>query len=226
MAQQERGIRTRRVILEAAASVFDEFGYEAATIAEILARAHLTKGALYFHFSSKEELARGVLDEAVTTDGVLSQTYRLQELVDTAMALAYRLPREPLLSASIRLSVDKKARAMFGTRWPDWISLLAGLIQQAKENGEVLAHVVPTDTARLVVGAWTGVELVAEGLPEEYSLESEIAQLFDHLLPGIAVPAVLARLDTAADRGTRLVAQARESAQVAQAALAAETAGS
>ncbi|WP_035798954.1 ScbR family autoregulator-binding transcription factor [Kitasatospora mediocidica] len=212
MAQQERGIRTQRAILEAAASVFDEFGYEAATIAEILKRAQVTKGALYFHFSSKEALARGVLDEAVTTDGVLPQAFRLQELVDTAMALAHRLPREPLLSASIRLSVDRTARTMFGTRWPDWIALLAGQLQEAKENGEVLPHVVPADTARLLVGAWTGVQLVAEALPDQPALESEIAQLFDHLLPGIAVPAVLARLDTSADRGARLVAEAAQPA--------------
>lgn len=63
MARQERAVRTRRAILEAAASVFDERGYEAATIADILTRAGVTKGALYFHFSSKQDLARGVLDE-------------------------------------------------------------------------------------------------------------------------------------------------------------------
>lgn len=63
MARQERAVRTRRAILEAAAAVFDERGYEAATIADILARAGVTKGALYFHFCSKQELAQGVLDE-------------------------------------------------------------------------------------------------------------------------------------------------------------------
>ncbi|MDH6132658.1 AcrR family transcriptional regulator [Kitasatospora sp. MAA4] len=209
MVQQERAIRTRRAILEAAALVFDRFGYEGATIAEILKCAQVTKGALYFHFSSKEELARGVLDEAVTTDGVQPQAFKLQEMVDTGMALAYRLPQEPLLSASIRLSVDKSARALFGTKWPDWIALLAGQIQEAKDQGEVLPHVVPNDTARILVGAWTGAQIMAEALPGNPGLESEVALLFDHVLPGIAVPAVLARLDTSPDRGTQLVSQAR-----------------
>ncbi|MFD6414028.1 TetR family transcriptional regulator, partial [Nocardia asteroides] len=51
--KQDRAIRTRRNILEAAAKIFEERGYQAATIAEILGAAGVTKGALYFHFSSK-----------------------------------------------------------------------------------------------------------------------------------------------------------------------------
>ena len=60
MALQERAIRTRRNILVAAADVFADVGYEAATISEILQRANVTKGALYFHFASKEVLADAV----------------------------------------------------------------------------------------------------------------------------------------------------------------------
>src|SRR5690349_12195649 len=49
LAQQARAIRTRRTILESAAAVFAERGYERTTIGEILVRAGVTKGALYFH---------------------------------------------------------------------------------------------------------------------------------------------------------------------------------
>lgn len=59
MAQQERAVRTRRAVLEAAATVFADHGYTAATVADILKTAGVTKGALYFHFDSKEALARG-----------------------------------------------------------------------------------------------------------------------------------------------------------------------
>ncbi|MEK8143998.1 helix-turn-helix domain-containing protein [Streptomyces sp. M10(2022)] len=118
MAIQQRAIRTRRIFLEAAAEVFDEHGYDAATIATILERAGLTRGALYFHFTSKEELARGVLKEAVTVDGLTPQAFKLQEWVDIALLLAYRLPREPLLSASIRLSVDPGPAVCSGPAGP------------------------------------------------------------------------------------------------------------
>ncbi len=56
---QDRAILTRQAILTAAAGVFEERGYRAATISEILARAGVTRGALYFHFPSKEDLAEG-----------------------------------------------------------------------------------------------------------------------------------------------------------------------
>ncbi|MFC5720494.1 ScbR family autoregulator-binding transcription factor [Streptomyces gamaensis] len=204
MAKQARAIRTRRQILEAAGAVFDEFGYDAATIAEILARAGVTKGALYFHFSSKEELARGVLDQAVTTEGILPQESKLQEFVDIGMVLAHRLPREPLLSACIRLSADHAARELLGTSWPAWTEFMAEQLRGAKEQGELLPHVVPEDTATVVVGAWTGMEVISVGLKGEESLEQWIAKLYDHLLPGIAVPGVLRRLDTAPDRGARI----------------------
>ncbi|MER5552017.1 ScbR family autoregulator-binding transcription factor [Streptomyces sp. NPDC002793] len=207
MARQQRAIRTRRIFLQAAAEVFDEHGYDAATIAAILDRAGLTRGALYFHFTSKEELARGVLQEAVTSDGVTPQTFKLQEWVDTALLLAYRLPREPLLSASIRLSVDPRARGLFGTRWPDWIALNTEMLTEAKERGELLPHVDPAATSRLVVGAWTGVQLVTEAMAEPPDLVAEISALFELILPNNAVPGVLARLDTSPHRAARIMEQ-------------------
>jgi len=207
LARQQRAIRTRRIFLEAAAEVFDEHGYDAATIAAILDRAGLTRGALYFHFTSKEELARGVLHEAVTSEGVTPQTFKLQEWVDTALLLAYRIPREPLLSASIRLSVDPRARGLFGTRWPDWIALGTEMLTEAKERGELLPHVDPGATSRLFVGAWTGVQLVTESIAEPLELVAEISALFELLLPNNAVPGVLARLDTSPHRAARIMEQ-------------------
>ncbi|MFE0190673.1 ScbR family autoregulator-binding transcription factor [Streptomyces sp. NPDC059008] len=212
MAKQERAIRTRRACLVAAAEIFNECGYEAATIAAIIDRAQLTRGALYFHFTSKEELARGVLAEAVTTEGLVPQPLKLQEWADIALLLAHRLPREPLLSASIRLSVDSKARRMFGTRWPDWIELVGKVLLEAKERGELLPHVDPADTARLFVGAWTGVQLVSEVMPEGRDLSREISRLLELILPNIAVPGVLARLDTSPFRAERLLGAERSTA--------------
>lgn len=203
--KQERAIRTRRACLVAAAEIFNEYGYEAATIAAIIERANLTRGALYFHFTSKEELARGVLDEAVTLEGVVPQPLKLQEWVDISLLLAYRLPREPLLSASIRLSVDSKARGMFGTRWPDWIVLGRELLIEADRRGELLPHVDPSDTARLFVGAWTGVQLVSEVVSQGQDLAGEISRLLELVLPNVAVPGVLARLDTSPFRAERLL---------------------
>ncbi|MFC9706336.1 ScbR family autoregulator-binding transcription factor [Streptomyces sp. NPDC056943] len=204
MAQQERAIRTRKIILEAAAAIFDERGYESTTIAEILERAEVTKGALYFHFPSKGDLARGVLAAAVTTDGVRSHSLKLQELADTLLLLAYRLPREPMLSAALRMAVDPQSRRLFGTAWPGWTELLADLLREAKARGEIVEHTDEEAVARMIVSTWTGVRVVTEGLPGTYDLPGEIALLLRLLLAAVAVPAVLSRLEISAARAAYL----------------------
>jgi AcrR family transcriptional regulator len=63
MATQKRAEVPRRVLLHAAAEVFTRHGYADTKLSEILAQALATKGALYFHYGSKEELARAVIEE-------------------------------------------------------------------------------------------------------------------------------------------------------------------
>lgn len=207
MVRQERAVRTRRAILEAAAVVFDERGYDAATIAEILAHAGVTKGALYFHFSSKLELAQGVLDEQFGRCLVPPRASKLQELVDVAMVLAYRMKHEPMLSAGARLSLGPDTLEMRGGAVPGWIEILRRLLKAAKEQGELLPHVDPAETAWILSACWSGVQLYSQTFSDRRDIEARVATLYQHALPGIATPAMLSRLDMAEDRGRRVVAE-------------------
>ncbi|MFJ8827524.1 ScbR family autoregulator-binding transcription factor [Streptomyces sp. NPDC102467] len=205
MPPQQRAMQTRRDLLVAAAEVFCEKGYEAASTVEIFQRAGVTKGALYFHFKSKSDLALGVLEEAVTTEGVAPQTFKLQEWIDIAMALAYRLPREPMLRAALLLQLDPQFRSIFGTQpWKDWIELTAQYLSDAKRAGELLAHVDPERVARVLVSSWAGTEAVLEGVPSERDFEEEVSYLIGMVFPSIAVPAVLMELDASPGRGIRI----------------------
>jgi len=62
-AQQQE--RTRRRLLEVAADLFADRGYQATSLEQIAEKASVTKGAVYSNFSSKAELALAVLDELV-----------------------------------------------------------------------------------------------------------------------------------------------------------------
>ena len=53
---------TRQRILDAAQALFIERGYEATSLREIAERVGVTKAALYYHFTSKEELLRALLE--------------------------------------------------------------------------------------------------------------------------------------------------------------------
>ncbi|GAA2522566.1 ScbR family autoregulator-binding transcription factor [Streptomyces longisporus] len=215
MAQQERAVRTRRAVLEAAAAVFAERGYAAATIGEILNRAGVTKGALYFHFDSKVALARGVLQVQVSNDYHVPRELKLQEWVDAGMTLAKRLPQEPMLLAGVRLSADLQSRDVVGSAWPAWADVTTSFLSEAKERGEVLPHVVPEETAQVFLGAWIGVQHVSQAMAGWADLEVRMSALFSHMLPAIAAPAVLVWLDTAPDRGARVIAEVEQASALA-----------
>jgi AcrR family transcriptional regulator len=51
---QQRGEETRSRILDVAGELFAERGYDATSVADICARAGVTKGAFYHHFKSKQ----------------------------------------------------------------------------------------------------------------------------------------------------------------------------
>lgn len=58
-----RGARTRQRLVEAAATVFSEYGYSAARIADMVRMAGISHGNFYRHFPGKDEILLAVLDE-------------------------------------------------------------------------------------------------------------------------------------------------------------------
>lgn len=60
---QARAEETRRRILEAAVRLFGERGYGETGLVDIVEAAELSKGAFYYHFSSKEDVASAIIDD-------------------------------------------------------------------------------------------------------------------------------------------------------------------
>lgn len=61
----DKGARTRKKIIHAALQLFSVKGYFHTSISDILHATELTKGGLYCHFQSKEDIWYAVYDEAV-----------------------------------------------------------------------------------------------------------------------------------------------------------------
>lgn len=57
-----KSLRTRARILEAAMNLFAGIGYHTATNALIAEAAHLTRGAMLYHFASREELLEAAIE--------------------------------------------------------------------------------------------------------------------------------------------------------------------
>ncbi len=59
----EQSQKTRRALLDTARATFTVQGYAAASTGEIVCRAGVTRGALYYHFRDKAALFEAVFDE-------------------------------------------------------------------------------------------------------------------------------------------------------------------
>lgn len=60
---QTRSEETIQNIMAAATRLFSQSGYDAASVAEICAEAHISKGAFYHHFPSKQALFLSIVDQ-------------------------------------------------------------------------------------------------------------------------------------------------------------------
>ncbi|MFG2293424.1 ScbR family autoregulator-binding transcription factor [Streptomyces sp. NPDC048603] len=202
-ARQDRAVRTRQAILEAAAVVFEERGYEAAKLSDIVSLARVTKGALYFHFDSKDELAQAVMEAQVSIEPVyVPQEFRVQEFVDVGMILSHRLRHDVLLRGSTRLTLENGGRGLDrAAPYRGWIDLHTRLLTEAKARGELPAHVDPAQPARTVVGSFAGLNVMAHTLGLD--LDREVSALYSSVMAGLVLPAVAVRLDTAPGRGAR-----------------------
>lgn len=192
MVQQERARSTRAAIIGAAARVFEENGYGGTALAAVATQAGVTKGALYFHFPSKEDLAVAVIEEQhaiASADGMRVQALgrpALETMILVSRGFAVQLVRHPVMRAGIRLTFEASA---FGhdVRQPylDWAARFADLARSAREAGDLRREVDPEAFALLVVGSYTGVQMVSGILTGREDVLERLADLWRMLLPGV-----------------------------------------
>ena len=190
--RQQRALATRAAIIEAAAGEFDERGYTGASMDAVAERAGLTKGALYFHFTSKADLAGAVIarqhevsrqyGEAAAARG----TTPLEVLMWMSQGLASQMVHEVVVSAGIRLSTEP-ATADVARQDPytDWIAVVTGLVRQAVDAGEVDPAWEPDLVGRVVIPAYTGVQTVSDVLADRADLYDRLRELWTVLLAAI-----------------------------------------
>lgn len=76
MAGQTRSQETRKGIVDAAANLFAENGYLETDLRAICQAAHVTSGAFYYHFNSKEDLRSAIIEQAWPQTLALYKAFR------------------------------------------------------------------------------------------------------------------------------------------------------
>ncbi len=196
MARQERAERTRNAILDAAAAVFDEHGFNGASLSDILAKAGVTKGALYFHFASKEELAHALVSEQFVDGAALrsESATGIQTVIDLCHHMANSLRTSVRVRAGIRLVIETGS---FAAPAPDaytgWIDLVRGYLIAAKERGDLKADLEPDVIARWVVASFTGIQIASQVLAGREDIHERVTEMWRIALPGLVPPRRVAR---------------------------------
>lgn len=199
-AMQERAENTRQAVLEGAAASFEKFGYGTASLSTIMAHAGVSKGAMYFHFSSKEDLARAVMDAhfrmaMASLHEIERQSFTaLDTVVLASMELARQLISEPIARGGMRLTLEfGRAHGPSERPFREWIAAMSELLAQAKSAGDVLDTLDNDALAHYIVGCFTGVHTMSEILTGRDDLIDRMREMWHIMLPGIVPPDRLAR---------------------------------
>ena len=182
-ARAERADARAR-ILAAAGRLIAERGYRAASVDDIAAAAGFSKGAVYWHFGSKEDLLHTLIDERLRdrTEAMLARLEEAPPEVDTGhevgdryMGLLVEDPELVLLaneywSMAVR---DPKLRRRYAKRQAERREALANALQVRQE------HRGTPDVGLPTIEAATAFLALASGLAMERLIDADAVP--DHL---------------------------------------------
>ena len=140
--QQQRATITKANILEAAARAFAYNGYAATSLADLLAASGTTKGAVYFHFTSKEAIARELVahwSAALTHAAAAahdSQSPSVAQISSFFGDLAASIAVSSLARAGLRLTTET---GIDGTRevFAQWMGITSSLVDAMIGSGQL-----------------------------------------------------------------------------------------
>jgi TetR/AcrR family transcriptional regulator, transcriptional repressor for nem operon len=161
-----KGEATRQRIIEQAAPLFNQRGYEGCSLQDIMAATGLEKGGIYRHFESKEELAAEAFDFAWTLastrrrrhlDGIPNHVDRLKRYVANFVERSTFPGGCPLLNTAIdsdngnpilRERVRKALRS--------WKSLLETILTAGIAAGTVRPAIDPAKVSSILIAGLEG----------------------------------------------------------------------
>jgi AcrR family transcriptional regulator len=178
-----RRARTRAQLLDAAARVYGRRGFDGATLDEVAEEAGFTKGAVYDHFGSKENLLIALLDEHLAAqiaeqislfDPAAEATERPRTGADRWMAEldenpdAFRL----FVEAWVHAQRDGELAARVRTGMDAWRDTLRTFGRRRAAEGDVElpeAVLAPVANVMLALGIGLGILRLADpdGVPPQ-----------------------------------------------------------
>ncbi|MFV8244014.1 TetR family transcriptional regulator [Mycolicibacterium peregrinum] len=153
-AMQDRAVRTREAIIAVAARHFDTDGYGHTSINTISATGKFAKGAMYYHFPSKEAIAEHLIsDWNHTLDETISEALAAspsstaaEKLTAIFTSLAHQVAENTNLRAGMKLTLEPTINN--GAAFAYWVDAISDIIETAITADEI------TDTPTTHRLAW------------------------------------------------------------------------
>lgn len=130
-------------VAKTAAQLFDKTGYHETSLKDISSAASLSKGAIYYYFSSKHEILLYILNSYM--DALLTGLEdELARLPDSSSRLKHMLSRHMLTFSSH----DSSARILlkYANNLP--AGDLAGIVRKQKQYAQMLAKILADDAGK------------------------------------------------------------------------------
>jgi TetR/AcrR family transcriptional regulator, transcriptional repressor for nem operon len=166
--------RTRERLLQAAFREVLRSGFQSAGIDTILAATNVTKGALYYHFDSKEALGYAIVDEIIAKlvrDGWLRPLLSDGQPIDILIGVVRRIPDRPqdvragcpLLNLAQEMSpLDEQFRKRLRRLFLAWQEGVATLLRKGQSQGTVRRDLNPDEAASFLVAMVEGYVSLAK----------------------------------------------------------------
>lgn len=189
MPRQERAERTRLAILDAAAVEFDERGYEGARLERIVERTGATKGAVYFHFRSKLDIARALVAEKYANWPAIIGEVTGSGLRGLAAAEEVTRRVAAVFAADVRV---RAAMKLSQTAFPPdedspyerWIGVIGGMLQQELDD-RGSTGVDAREVATVAVHAFFGAYMIAAERGTLEGLTADVERMWRVLRPAL-----------------------------------------
>jgi AcrR family transcriptional regulator len=198
MARQARSEATRRKILDAAVELFSEVGFAATGLGDIIVRAELTKGALYYHFDSKESLASAIIAESASivfetfSTICASSSPALENVIHSSFAVAGIATTDPIVRTATQLARALGEFNDTATRsYQSALRLVATQLADAGTDGDLRAELDPDAVAETLLSAYLGAELITGPRGNSTDLIGRLTRIWGIMLPAIADPDTL-----------------------------------
>ena len=192
MARQARSEATRQKILTAAVELFTENGYAATGLGDIIERAALTKGALYYHFDSKEALATALIGDASAAvyeaiRGIgNSPAPALENLIHLSFVIGDLVAIDPTVRCGSQLMRTLGEFNDVAVRiYLSLGELITTLARAAQDEGDLRVGVDADAVGELFVSTYLGTELLSISTTGGQDITARLARGWSVLLPAI-----------------------------------------